>query len=159
MFQSESFIPLPFFIATILLIACFKGVRVLPPAVGSCLSDFAIPITVIVMILVQLIPGTKVVTLAFPHEFIPNMTFYERGWVVDIISNNSTSSIFIAIIPALLGTTSIFMTQIITTTLVTRKEFHLVVSKDTISILAKFLSYVSRFEYFRKVPGTTLTSL
>ena len=61
--------------------------------------------------------------LNIPSKFEP--TSSSRGWFISPFGKNSFSSIFIAIVPALIATILVFMDQQITAVIINRKEFKL----------------------------------
>ncbi|XP_055869430.1 sodium bicarbonate cotransporter 3-like isoform X3 [Biomphalaria glabrata] len=96
-----------------------------PTFVRQTLSDFAVLIAIISMVVVDICIGIKTPKLNVPTEFKPSND--ARGWFINPFSDkNPVWLIFAAIIPALLAVILIFMDQQITAVIVNRKENKLV---------------------------------
>ncbi|KAH9523267.1 hypothetical protein Btru_066239 [Bulinus truncatus] len=96
-----------------------------PTFVRQTLSDFAVLIAIISMVVLDVLIGIPTPKLEVPTEFKP--TRGDRGWFVNPISDkNPFWLIFAAILPALLAVILIFMDQQITAVIVNRKENKLV---------------------------------
>ncbi|XP_039280416.1 electroneutral sodium bicarbonate exchanger 1 isoform X4 [Nilaparvata lugens] len=98
----------------------FKNALFFPSKVRQFVSDFAVIIAILSMSTLDFLTGIKTPKLEVPSEFKP--TLPDRGWMIMPFGKNPIWSIFLAIIPALLGTILIFMDQQITAVIVNRKE-------------------------------------
>ncbi|XP_063042108.1 sodium bicarbonate cotransporter 3-like [Engraulis encrasicolus] len=101
----------------------FKAERYFPTKVRSTISDFAVFLTIMIMVLVDYLMGIPSPKLQVPDRFEP--TSKNRGWLMDPIGPNPWWTVPIAIFPALLCTILIFMDQQITAVIVNRKEHKL----------------------------------
>ncbi|XP_017779385.1 PREDICTED: sodium bicarbonate cotransporter 3 isoform X3 [Nicrophorus vespilloides] len=97
----------------------FKNALFFPAKVRAFISDFAVIIAILSMSLMDYVVGISTPKLEVPHELKP--TLPNRGWIVSPFMN-PIYSIFLAILPALLGTILIFMDQQITSVIINRKE-------------------------------------
>ncbi|XP_014811206.1 PREDICTED: electroneutral sodium bicarbonate exchanger 1 isoform X5 [Calidris pugnax] len=91
--------------------------------VRSTVSDFAVFLTIVIMVLIDFSIGIPSPKLQVPHMFKP--TRDDRGWFVNPIGPNPWWTVLAALIPALLCTILIFMDQQITAVIVNRKEHKL----------------------------------
>ncbi|NWI63721.1 S4A8 protein, partial [Todus mexicanus] len=105
------------------LLKKFKTSRYFPTRVRSTISDFAVFLTIVVMVLIDFMVGIPSPKLHVPHTFKP--TRDDRGWFVNPIGPNPWWTVLAALIPALLCTILIFMDQQITAVIVNRKEHKL----------------------------------
>ncbi|NXB06138.1 S4A8 protein, partial [Cnemophilus loriae] len=105
------------------LLKKFKTSRYFPTRVRSTVSDFAVFLTIVVMVLIDLGIGIPSPKLHVPHMFKP--TRDDRGWLINPIGPNPWWTVLAALIPALLCTILIFMDQQITAVIVNRKEHRL----------------------------------
>nr|XP_032831281.1 electroneutral sodium bicarbonate exchanger 1-like [Petromyzon marinus] len=101
----------------------FKTMRYLPTKVRAVVSDFAVFLTIVSMVLVDAMLGIPTAKLHVPSAFKP--TRDDRGWIIDPIGPNPWWSSLVAIAPALLCTILIFMDQQITAVIINRKEHKL----------------------------------
>uniref|UniRef100_A0A8C3CA36 Anion exchange protein n=1 Tax=Cairina moschata TaxID=8855 RepID=A0A8C3CA36_CAIMO len=101
----------------------FKTSRYFPTRVRSTISDFAVFLTIVVMVLIDFLIGIPSPKLHVPHMFKP--TRDDRGWLISPIGPNPWWTVLAALIPALLCTILIFMDQQITAVIVNRKEHRL----------------------------------
>ncbi|XP_037629252.1 electroneutral sodium bicarbonate exchanger 1 isoform X1 [Sebastes umbrosus] len=101
----------------------FKTSRYFPTKVRSMISDFAVFITIAVMVLLDYIIGVPSQKLKVPSKFQP--TRDDRGWLINPIGRNPWWTVLAATIPALLCTILIFMDQQITAVIINRKEHKL----------------------------------
>uniref|UniRef100_A0A663LPQ3 Anion exchange protein n=1 Tax=Athene cunicularia TaxID=194338 RepID=A0A663LPQ3_ATHCN len=101
----------------------FKTSRYFPTRVRSTVSDFAVLLTIIIMVLMDYALGIPSPKLHVPHMFKP--TRDDRGWFINPIGPNPWWTVLAALIPALLCTILIFMDQQITAVIVNRKEHRL----------------------------------
>uniref|UniRef100_A0A8D2LM63 Anion exchange protein n=1 Tax=Varanus komodoensis TaxID=61221 RepID=A0A8D2LM63_VARKO len=101
----------------------FKASSYFPTKVRSMIGDFAIFITIVIMVLIDYLIGIPSPKLNVPHTFMP--TRDDRGWLISPIGSNPWWTVVAAIIPALLCTILIFMDQQITAVIVNRKEHKL----------------------------------
>ncbi|XP_072402529.1 electroneutral sodium bicarbonate exchanger 1-like [Diabrotica undecimpunctata] len=100
----------------------FKNVRFFPSKVRQFISDFSVTIAICSMTILDYYVGIPTPKLEIPHEFKP--TLPDRGWIIHPFNHNPIYSVFLAILPALLGTILIFMDQQITAVIVNRREFN-----------------------------------
>ncbi|NWH63770.1 S4A10 protein, partial [Geococcyx californianus] len=105
------------------LLKKFKTSRYFPTRVRSTVSDFAVFLTIVVMVLIDFMIGIPSPKLHVPHMFKP--TRDDRGWIINPIGPNPWWTVLAALIPALLCTILIFMDQQITAVIVNRKEHRL----------------------------------
>ncbi|NXQ38537.1 S4A8 protein, partial [Catharus fuscescens] len=105
------------------LLKKFKTSRYFPTRVRSTVSDFAVFLTIVIMVLIDLAIGIPSPKLHVPHMFKP--TRDDRGWLINPIGPNPWWTVLAALIPALLCTILIFMDQQITAVIVNRKEHRL----------------------------------
>uniref|UniRef100_A0A8C5TFW0 Anion exchange protein n=1 Tax=Malurus cyaneus samueli TaxID=2593467 RepID=A0A8C5TFW0_9PASS len=105
------------------LLKKFKTSRYFPTRVRSTVSDFAVFLTIVIMVLIDLAIGIPSPKLHVPHVFKP--TRDDRGWLINPIGPNPWWTVLAALIPALLCTILIFMDQQITAVIVNRKEHRL----------------------------------
>ncbi|XP_073769384.1 sodium-driven chloride bicarbonate exchanger isoform X2 [Danio rerio] len=101
----------------------FKTSRYFPTKVRSIISDFAVFITIVTMVLVDYALGVPSPKLQVPNEFKP--TRDDRGWLISPLGPNPWWTCVITVIPALLCTILIFMDQQITAVIINRKEHKL----------------------------------
>ncbi|XP_053149972.1 electroneutral sodium bicarbonate exchanger 1 isoform X2 [Hemicordylus capensis] len=101
----------------------FKTSSYFPTRVRSMISDFAVFITIVTMVVIDFLIGVPSPKLQVPSAFKP--TRDDRGWLINPIGTNPWWTILAAIIPALLCTILIFMDQQITAVIVNRKEHRL----------------------------------
>ncbi|KAL6099582.1 slc4a7 [Pungitius sinensis] len=101
----------------------FKTERYFHTRVRSTISDFAVFITIMVMVLVDYLMGIPSPKLNVPDRFEP--TSKNRGWLMDPLGNNPWWTLLVAALPALLCTILIFMDQQITAVIINRKEHKL----------------------------------
>ncbi|XP_067880778.1 electroneutral sodium bicarbonate exchanger 1-like isoform X4 [Heterodontus francisci] len=91
--------------------------------VRSMISDFAVFLTILSMVLIDYALGIPSPKLQVPSVFKP--TRDDRGWLINPIGPNPWWTVIAAIIPALLCTILIFMDQQITAVIINRKEHKL----------------------------------
>ncbi|XP_018598740.2 sodium-driven chloride bicarbonate exchanger-like isoform X1 [Scleropages formosus] len=101
----------------------FKTSRYFPTKVRAIISDFAVFITIVTMVLVDYALGVQSPKLQVPNEFKP--TRDDRGWLVNPLGPNPWWTTIVTVIPALLCTILIFMDQQITAVIINRKEHKL----------------------------------
>ncbi|KAG7502974.1 sodium-driven chloride bicarbonate exchanger-like isoform X1 [Solea senegalensis] len=101
----------------------FKTSRYFPTKVRSIISDFAVFITILTMVLVDYAVGIPSPKLQVPNKFKP--TRDDRGWIINPVGPNPWWTTIITFIPALLCTILIFMDQQITAVIINRKEHKL----------------------------------
>ncbi|OXB56716.1 hypothetical protein ASZ78_006910 [Callipepla squamata] len=101
----------------------FKTSRYFPTRVRSTISDFAVFLTIVIMVVIDFLIGIPSPKLHVPHMFKP--TRDDRGWLMNPIGPNPWWTVLAALIPALLCTILIFMDQQITAVIVNRKEHRL----------------------------------
>ncbi|XP_030645108.1 sodium bicarbonate cotransporter 3-like [Chanos chanos] len=101
----------------------FKTERYFPTKVRSTISDFAVFLTIMIMVLVDYLMGIPSPKLRVPDRFEP--TSKHRGWLIDPLGENPWWTLLASAVPALLCTILIFMDQQITAVIVNRKEHKL----------------------------------
>ncbi|XP_075683296.1 sodium bicarbonate cotransporter 3 isoform X2 [Rhinoderma darwinii] len=101
----------------------FKTKNYFPTKVRSTISDFAIFLTIVIMVLIDYLVGVPSPKLQVPEKFEP--TLKDRGWIIDPLGPNPWWTLLAAAIPALLCTILIFMDQQITAVIINRKEHKL----------------------------------
>nr|XP_009936343.1 PREDICTED: sodium bicarbonate cotransporter 3 isoform X1 [Opisthocomus hoazin] len=101
----------------------FKTKRYFPTKVRSTISDFAVFLTIVIMVLIDYLVGVPSPKLHVPEKFEP--TRKDRGWFINPLGVNPWWTLLIAAIPALLCTILIFMDQQITAVIINRKEHKL----------------------------------
>ncbi|KAM9497119.1 sodium bicarbonate cotransporter 3-like isoform 2-T2 [Clarias gariepinus] len=105
------------------LLKQFKTERYFPTRVRSTISDFAVFLTIMVMVLVDYLVGIPSPKLNVPDRFEP--TSKHRGWLISPLGPNPWWLVLVSVIPALLCTILIFMDQQITAVIINRKEHKL----------------------------------
>ncbi|KAK5604848.1 Sodium bicarbonate cotransporter 3 [Crenichthys baileyi] len=98
----------------------FKTKRYFPTKVRSTISDFAVFLTIMIMVLLDYLVGVPSPKLHVPDRFQP--TSSTRGWLISPMGPNPWWTLLAAAIPALLCTILIFMDQQITAIIINRKE-------------------------------------
>ncbi|KAF3692459.1 Sodium bicarbonate cotransporter 3 [Channa argus] len=88
--------------------------------VRSTISDFAVFLTIMIMVLVDYLVGVPSPKLHVPDRFEP--TSKTRGWLISPLGPNPWWTLLAAAIPALLCTILVFMDQQITAVIINRKE-------------------------------------
>uniref|UniRef100_A0A2K6GP21 Anion exchange protein n=2 Tax=Propithecus coquereli TaxID=379532 RepID=A0A2K6GP21_PROCO len=101
----------------------FKTKRYFPTKVRSTISDFAVFLTIVIMVSIDYLVGVPSPKLHVPEKFEP--TDPNRGWIISPLGDNPWWTLLIAAIPALLCTILIFMDQQITAVIINRKEHKL----------------------------------
>ncbi|KAI3365795.1 hypothetical protein L3Q82_000795 [Scortum barcoo] len=101
----------------------FKTSRYFPTKVRAIISDFAVFITILTMVLVDYALGIPSPKLQVPNKFKP--TRDDRGWLINPVGPNPWWTTIITSLPALLCTILIFMDQQITAVIINRKEHKL----------------------------------
>ncbi|XP_017821398.2 sodium bicarbonate cotransporter 3 isoform X17 [Callithrix jacchus] len=101
----------------------FKTKRYFPTKVRSTISDFAVFLTIVIMVTIDYLVGVPSPKLHVPEKFEP--THPDRGWIINPLGDNPWWTLLIAAIPALLCTILIFMDQQITAVIINRKEHKL----------------------------------
>ncbi|XP_059183667.1 sodium-driven chloride bicarbonate exchanger-like isoform X3 [Centropristis striata] len=101
----------------------FKTSRYFPTKVRAIISDFAVFITILTMVLVDYALGIPSPKLQVPSKFKP--TRDDRGWLINPVGPNPWWTTIITSVPALLCTILIFMDQQITAVIINRKEHKL----------------------------------
>lgn len=98
----------------------FKTKRYFPTKVRSTISDFAVFLTIMIMVLLDYLVAVPSPKLHVPDRFQP--TCSSRGWLISPLGKNPWWTLLAAAIPALLCTILIFMDQQITAIIINRKE-------------------------------------
>ncbi|XP_069791502.1 sodium-driven chloride bicarbonate exchanger [Narcine bancroftii] len=101
----------------------FKTSRYFPTKVRSAVSDFAVFLSILTMVLIDYGLGIPSPKLQVPSVFKP--TRDDRGWLINPLGPNPWWTIIAAFIPALLCTILVFMDQQITAVIINRKEHKL----------------------------------
>ncbi|MEQ2188363.1 Electroneutral sodium bicarbonate exchanger 1 [Goodea atripinnis] len=101
------------------------------------ISDFAVFLTIVVMVLLDFAVGVPSQKLKVPSKFQP--TRDDRGWLINPIGRNPWWTALIASIPALLCTILIFMDQQITAVIINRKE-HKLLARRKLKILKYYFA-------------------
>ncbi|KAG7318083.1 hypothetical protein KOW79_019118 [Hemibagrus wyckioides] len=101
----------------------FRTKRYFPTRVRSTISDFAVFLTIMFMVLLDYLVGIPSPKLNVPDTFEP--TSKGRGWWMTPLGSNPWWTMLAAVIPALLCTILIFMDQQITAVIINRKEHKL----------------------------------
>ncbi|XP_047671147.1 sodium-driven chloride bicarbonate exchanger isoform X1 [Tachysurus fulvidraco] len=101
----------------------FKTSRYFPTKIRSIISDFAVFITILTMVLVDYALGVPSPKLQVPNKFKP--TRDDRGWFINPLGPNPWWTCIVSVFPALLCTILIFMDQQITAVIINRKEHKL----------------------------------
>ncbi|CAG5122270.1 unnamed protein product [Candidula unifasciata] len=123
------YVPDVFFFSCLLFIGTFSLAMSLklsrngaffPTVVRGVMSDFAVLIAILSMVLLDFLVGIKTPKLNVPRDFAP--TNPKRKWLVSPVGYNPWWTTLAALIPALLCTILIFMDQQITAVIVNRKE-------------------------------------
>ncbi|KAI5109492.1 electroneutral sodium bicarbonate exchanger 1 isoform X1 [Silurus meridionalis] len=110
-----------FFLSTFL--KQFKTSRYFPTRVRSMISDFAVFLTIVLMVLIDFAIGVPSQKLQVPSKFKP--TRDDRGWLINPIGRNPWWTVLAAAIPSMLCTILVFMDQQITAVIINRKEHKL----------------------------------
>nr|XP_033786037.1 sodium bicarbonate cotransporter 3 isoform X1 [Geotrypetes seraphini] len=101
----------------------FKTKSYFPTKVRSTISDFAIFLTIVTMVVIDYLVGVPSPKLQVPEKFEP--TSKNRGWIMDPLGSNPWWTLLAAAVPSLLCTILIFMDQQITAVIINRKEHKL----------------------------------
>lgn len=128
--DTPHYVPDAFFLSILLFLGTFtlaymlkevKTSSFFPTYVRQTMSDFAVLIAIVSMVVADILIGIKTPKLQVPTEFKP--TSDKRGWFINPFSDkNPTWVIFAAVVPALLAVILIFLDQQITAVIVNRKE-------------------------------------
>ncbi|CAG2244096.1 Electrogenic sodium bicarbonate cotransporter 4,Electrogenic sodium bicarbonate cotransporter 1,Sodium-driven chloride bicarbonate exchanger,Electroneutral sodium bicarbonate exchanger 1,Anion exchange protein 4,Band 3 anion transport protein,Sodium bicarbonate cotransporter 3 [Mytilus edulis] len=125
----EDHVPDVFFLSVLLFLGTFFIAKILkslrfsrffPHGVRLLISDFAVIIAIVSMVLLDYGLGIDTPKLEVPDDFQP--TNPNRGWVISPFGKNPWYTYPSAVLPALLATILIFMDQQITAVIVNRKE-------------------------------------
>ncbi|KAH7645235.1 na+-driven anion exchanger 1-like protein [Dermatophagoides farinae] len=116
-----SFILLTFTYILSIKLKSFTSTRFFTTNIRQMVSDFSVPIAIVIMTAVDSLTGLPTPKLQVPNDFKP--TLPTRTWLVSPFAQaNPTWMPFAAFIPATLATILIFMDQQITAVIVNRKE-------------------------------------
>ncbi|CAL1544319.1 unnamed protein product [Lymnaea stagnalis] len=127
--KTPFYVPDVFFFSCLLFIGTFtlalslkmsRNASFFPTVVRGIMSDFAVLIAILSMVLLDFLMGINTPKLHVPDEFAP--TNPTRSWFVSPFGFNPWWTAIAALIPALLATILIFMDQQITAVIVNRKE-------------------------------------
>ena len=124
--QSEFYFSVILFILTFAICMGLKAFRdkpFLPSKIRVLFSDFAVMIAIIIASTIDYSSGLETQKLTIPSKFEP--TTPTRGWIIAPFGKNQISTIFVAIVPAIIATILVFMDQQITSVIINRKEFKL----------------------------------
>ncbi|KAK2514470.1 Slc4a8 [Columba livia] len=105
------------------LLKKFKTSRYFPTRIRSTISDFAVFLTIVIMVLIDFSMGIPSPKLHVPSVFKP--TRDDRGWIINPLGPNPWWTVLAAFVPALLCTILVFMDQQITAVIINRKEHKL----------------------------------
>ncbi|XP_028410441.1 sodium bicarbonate cotransporter 3-like isoform X2 [Dendronephthya gigantea] len=108
----------------VLKLKSFKTSRFFPTKVRKVVSDFAVIISVIVMVGVDAALKVSTPKLNIPTNFQPTNAD-ARGWLIAPLGKNPWWTLIAASIPALLTTILVFMDQQITAVIVNKREHKL----------------------------------
>ncbi|CAG5122765.1 unnamed protein product, partial [Candidula unifasciata] len=123
------YVPDVFFFSCLLFLGTFalamslklsRNAAFFPTVIRGIMSDFAVLIAILSMVLLDFMVGIHTPKLNVPQNFSP--TNPKRGWFVSPFGYNPWWTALAAVIPALLCTILIFMDQQITAVIVNRKE-------------------------------------
>ena len=112
---------------TLALSFALKGMRqrrFFPVRIRQIISEFAVVISIIVMVSLDFYFGFETPKLHVPSEFHPTRS--DRGWWINPFGTNPLWSIGLAVPFSLMATILIFMDQQITAVIVNRRENKLV---------------------------------
>ncbi|KAL3855467.1 hypothetical protein ACJMK2_014678 [Sinanodonta woodiana] len=102
----------------------FRSSLFFPTFIRQNVSDFAVLLSIVIMVILDAITGIPTPKLSVPTEFKP--TRPDRGWIINPISDKNPWWLYLlSALPALLATILIFMDQQITAVIVNRKEHKL----------------------------------
>ncbi|XP_045168202.1 electrogenic sodium bicarbonate cotransporter 1-like isoform X6 [Mercenaria mercenaria] len=103
----------------------FKMTTIFPTFVRQLISDFAVLLSIILFVVIDILVGINTPKLLVPEKFEPTRS--DRGWLINPISDKNPWWLAIAAaVPALLSVILIFLDQQITAVIVNRKENKLV---------------------------------
>ncbi|XP_055869437.1 sodium bicarbonate cotransporter 3-like isoform X2 [Biomphalaria glabrata] len=127
--KTPFYVPDVFFFSCLLFIGTFtlalslkmsRNASFFPTTVRGLMSDFAVLIAILSMVLLDFLIGINTPKLHVPEKFAP--TNPKRQWFINPFGYNPWWTAIAAIIPAMLVTILIFMDQQITAVIVNRKE-------------------------------------
>ncbi|XP_052812134.1 electroneutral sodium bicarbonate exchanger 1-like isoform X2 [Mya arenaria] len=99
----------------------FKLSTIFPTFVRSLISDFAVLISIIIFVVIDVLCGLNTPKLTVPDKFQPTRS--DRGWWISPVSDKNPWWIAVAaVVPAILSVILIFLDQQITAVIVNRKE-------------------------------------
>ncbi|XP_060556502.1 electrogenic sodium bicarbonate cotransporter 1-like isoform X2 [Ruditapes philippinarum] len=129
--EESHYYPDVFFLSCILFIGTyalamnfkdFKTAPYFPSFIRQMVSDFAVLLSIVIMVSIDVLVGVKTPKLEVPAKFQPTR-YQDRGWFINPISEkNPWWTAIAAVIPAFLALVLIFMDQQITAVIVNRKE-------------------------------------
>ncbi|XP_060608541.1 electrogenic sodium bicarbonate cotransporter 1-like isoform X2 [Ruditapes philippinarum] len=99
----------------------FKMTTIFPTFARQLISDFAVLLSIIIFVVIDILVGINTPKLLVPEKFEPTRS--DRGWLINPISDKNPWWLAIAAaVPALLSVILIFLDQQITAVIVNRKE-------------------------------------
>lgn len=99
----------------------FKMTTLFPTFVRQLISDFAVLLSIILFVVIDIVVGVNTPKLVVPEKFQPTRS--DRGWLINPISDKNPWWLAIAAaVPAILCVILIFLDQQITAVIVNRKE-------------------------------------
>lgn len=108
----------------VIKLKAFKTSRFFPTKVRKVISDFAVIISVMIMVGIDAFLQVSTPKLHIPSEFQPTNAAV-RGWLIPPLGRNPWWTMLAASIPALLATILVFMDQQITGVIVNKREHKL----------------------------------
>ncbi|XP_031572132.1 electroneutral sodium bicarbonate exchanger 1-like isoform X2 [Actinia tenebrosa] len=102
----------------------FRSSTFFPTKVRAVISDFAVLISILVFVSIDVAFGVNTPKLIIPLKFQPTAS-HKRGWLIPPLGKNPAWVIVAAAIPAVLATILVFMDQQITALIVNRREHKL----------------------------------
>ncbi|XP_059143264.1 sodium bicarbonate cotransporter 3-like isoform X2 [Physella acuta] len=127
--DTKFYVPDVFFFSCLLFIGTFtlalslkmsRNASFFPTFVRGIMSDFAVLIAILSMVLLDFFMGINTPKLHVPEKFAP--TNPDREWFISPFGHNPWWTCIACLIPALLATILIFMDQQITAVIINRKE-------------------------------------
>lgn len=99
----------------------FKQTTIFPTFVRQLISDFAVLLSIILFVVIDIVLGINTPKLLVPDKFQPTRS--DRGWFISPISDKNPWWLALAAaVPAILSVILIFLDQQITAVIVNRKE-------------------------------------
>ncbi|KAH3715008.1 sodium bicarbonate cotransporter 3-like [Dreissena polymorpha] len=128
--KSAPYIPDVFFFSVLLFLGTFglavtlkdfKAATVFPTFVRQLISDFAVLLSIIIFVVVDIVCKLPTPKLTVPDKFAPTRS--DRGWLISPVSDKNPWWLALAAaLPAILCVILVFLDQQITAVIVNRKE-------------------------------------